>query len=212
MTGKKKTEDKETKVAEPVVETTPVTTSEVAAEAPVETSFVEAEETTDSVMGSGEEGDGKVVDRVVHISRVAKVVKGGRRFSFSALVVSGNGQGEVGFGLGKANEVPDAIRKGSEKARKKMIKIPMEKRTIPHDVVGNFGAGCVMMRRAKAGTGVIAGGAVRAVFESVGIHDIFAKCIGTSNPHNVVRAAFDGLARLQDRETKKQELASVGEV
>lgn len=154
------------------------------------------------------EGDGKVVDRVVHISRVAKVVKGGRRFSFSALVVSGNGQGEVGFGLGKANEVPDAIRKGSEKARKNMIQIPIHNKTIPHDVIGHFGAGRVMMKKASPGTGVIAGGAVRAVFESAGIHDILAKCIGTSNPHNVVRAAFAGLSELQDPKKRKLELLS----
>lgn len=210
MTGKKTTENEKGASTEQPVEATAVT-AEVAVEAqPAETAFVEQEEADGQ--GFGEEGEGKVVDRVVHISRVAKVVKGGRRFSFSALVVSGNGQGEVGFGLGKANEVPDAIRKGSEKARKKMIKISMEKRTIPHDVVGNFGAGCVMMKKARAGTGVIAGGAVRAVFESVGIHDIFAKCIGTSNPHNVVRAAFDGLARLQDPETRRRDLASVSEV
>lgn len=210
MTGKKTTENEKGAETEPSVEAVAVT-EEVAVEAlPAETAFVEQEE-GDGLLGLGDE-EGKVVDRVVHISRVAKVVKGGRRFSFSALVVSGNGQGEVGFGLGKANEVPDAIRKGSEKARKRMIKIAMEKRTIPHDVVGNFGAGCVMMKKARAGTGVIAGGAVRAVFESVGIHDIFAKCIGTSNPHNVVRAAFDGLERLQDPEAKRRDLASVGEV
>lgn len=206
MTGKKTTDNEKGASTEQ-----PVEAVEVAVEAaPAETAFVEQEE-GDSLLALGDE-EGKVVDRVVHISRVAKVVKGGRRFSFSALVVSGNGQGEVGFGLGKANEVPDAIRKGSEKARKRMIKIAMEKRTIPHDVVGNFGAGCVMMKKARAGTGVIAGGAVRAVFESVGIHDIFAKCIGTSNPHNVVRAAFDGLERLQDPEAKRRDLASVGEV
>lgn len=210
MTGKKTTENEKDASTEQPVEAAGAAVELPAEAMPAETTFVEQEE-GDSLTGLGDEG-GKVVDRVVHISRVAKVVKGGRRFSFSALVVSGNGQGEVGFGLGKANEVPDAIRKGSEKARKRMIKIAMEKRTIPHDVMGNFGAGCVMMKKAKAGTGVIAGGAVRAVFESVGIHDIFAKCIGTSNPHNVVRAAFDGLERLQDPETKRRDLASVGEV
>lgn len=204
MVDKKNSENKdEAKNVAPVPDA-----GNVGFESAAETSFVEREN-EEASLGVGEAGDGKVVDRVVHISRVAKVVKGGRRFSFSALVVSGNGQGEVGFGLGKANEVPDAIRKGSEKARKKMIKIPMAKRTIPHDVVGHFGAGRVMMKKASAGTGVIAGGAVRAVFESVGIHDILAKCIGTSNPHNVVRAAFDGLARLQDPEKRKQELMRV---
>ncbi len=151
-----------------------------------------------------EEEEIKVVDRVVHISRVAKVVKGGRRFSFSALVVSGNGQGEVGYGLGKANEVPDAIRKGSEKARKTMIQVPLKERTIPHDVMGRYGAGRVVMKKASPGTGVIAGGAVRAVFESIGVHDILTKCIGTSNPHNVVRATFNGLEQLQDTGEKTE--------
>ncbi|MBU0504920.1 MAG: 30S ribosomal protein S5 [bacterium] len=147
----------------------------------------------------------RTIDRVVHISRVAKVVKGGRRFSFSALVVSGNGQGEVGFGLGKANEVPDAIRKGSEKARRSMTTFPVNERTIPHDVIGRYGAGRVVMKKASPGTGVIAGGAVRAVFESLGVQDILTKCIGTSNPHNVVRAAFNGLQQLKDTEGRKNQ-------
>jgi small subunit ribosomal protein S5 len=151
-------------------------------------------------------GGGEFVDRVVHISRVAKVVKGGRRFSFSALVVCGNGQGQVGFGLGKANEVPDAIRKGSERARKGMITIPIQNKTIPHDVIGQFGAASVLLKRASAGTGVIAGGSVRAVIEAVGVHDILTKCIGTNNPHNVVRATIDGLIQLVDPKQKRIEL------
>lgn len=152
-----------------------------------------------------DEDEIRTIDRVVHISRVAKVVKGGRRFSFSALVVSGNGQGEVGFGLGKANEVPDAIRKGSEKARRSMTTFPVNERTIPHDVIGRYGAGRVVMKKASPGTGVIAGGAVRAVFESLGVQDILTKCIGTSNPHNVVRAAFNGLQQLKDTEGRKNQ-------
>ena len=158
------------------------------------------------ILGLGPD-EGKFVDRVVHISRVAKVVKGGRRFSFSALVVCGNGQGEVGFGLGKANEVPDAIRKASEKARTTMIKVPMQNRTINHDVIGKYGAGCVVIKKASPGTGVIAGGSVRAVFESMGVHDVLTKCIGTSNPHNVVRATFNGLMQLKNSEERKLRVA-----
>lgn len=154
-------------------------------------------------------GEGQFVDRVVHISRVAKVVKGGRRFSFSALVVCGDGQGQVGFALGKANEVPDAIRKGAEKARKKLVKIPMSVKTIPHDVIGEFGAARVMMKKATPGTGVIAGGPVRAIFEAAGVHDILTKCIGTSNPHNVVRATVEGIKKLVDPEARRLELASL---
>lgn len=142
-----------------------------------------------------------LTDRVVHISRVAKVVKGGRRFSFSALIVVGDGCGHVGYGLGKANEVPEAIRKGVEQAKKNLIKVPVSNnQSIPFEIEGKFGAGRLLMKPASAGTGVIAGGAARAIFEAAGINNILSKCIGSNNPHNVVKAAFAGLQRLKSPE------------
>ena len=140
-------------------------------------------------------------ERVVSIRRVAKVVKGGRRFSFSALVVVGNAQGSVGFGIGKAGEVPEAIGKASRMAKKGFIQFPLaEGRTIAHEVVGEFGAAQVVMRPAAPGTGVIAGGPVRAILESVGVKDILTKCVGTRNPNNAVRATINGLSQLQGKE------------
>lgn len=146
----------------------------------------------------GQREDSDLVEKLVGINRVAKVVKGGRRFGFAALVVVGDGRGRVGFGHGKAREVPEAIRKATEQAKRGMVRVPLrEGRTLHHDVEGHFGAGHVVMRAAEQGTGIIAGGPMRAVFEALGVQDVVAKSLGTSNPHNMIKATFHGLKRSQ---------------
>ena len=157
------------------------------------------------------ERDSQFIDHVVNINRVTKVVKGGKNFSFSALVVVGDGNGKVGFGTGKAREVPQAIRKATEAARRVMITVRRKGTTIPHEVIGHFGAGRVLLRPASPGTGVIAGGAVRAIAEAAGIADVLTKSLGTTNPHNLVRATFEALEQLTTTEEVSLLRRGVGE-
>ena len=145
-------------------------------------------------------GDAEFEDNVVNLNRVAKVVKGGRRFAFSALVVVGNRNGRVGIGTGKAREVPDAIRKATERARQNLVTVPIVDGTLPHEVLGHTGAGRVMLRPAGAGTGVIAGSSIKAVMELAGVSNVITKCIGSNNPHNMMRATFDAIAQLRSIE------------
>lgn len=164
--------------------------------------------------GDREERDSEFVDKLVHINRVAKVVKGGRRFGFAALVVLGDQKGRVGYGHGKAREVPEAIRKATESAKRKLVRVPLrEGRTLHHDVEGRFGAGKVILRSAPPGTGIIAGGPMRAVFETLGVQDVVAKSIGSSNPYNMVRATFEALTRqVSPRQVAAKRGLKVGEI
>ncbi|HUZ72139.1 MAG TPA: 30S ribosomal protein S5 [Stellaceae bacterium] len=146
---------------------------------------------------SRDRDESEFVEKLVSINRVAKVVKGGRRFGFAALVVVGDRKGRVGYGSGKAREVPEAIRKATEQARRAMVRVPLrESRTLHHDIIGHYGAGEVIMRAAPAGTGIIAGGPMRAIFEALGVQDVVAKSVGTSNPHNMIKATFEALGRV----------------